>query len=285
MLFLHRLVANMKIRTPQRPGFTLIELLTVISIITILASMLLPSLSSAKERAKVTKSLSNFHQIGLAIEMYKHDTKDGRFPTAFIEEAGGVLKRSFYTLGGRNPLEPFRPFYPLAASRPLYPYLGLSEVFRCTSDRGQRNQPFPEGSHRQKPSNWETIGSSYHYNVGELPLIQGGGFRFGFAGPLGGRPENWVPDPSRYILMHEPSARMYAAGGIPEWYQWHYARQASDISDVTAAPRSFISPTLYVDSHAEVNNFSKSLQTNPRFPYEETKNWIWYKPLRTPSAY
>ena len=63
-------------------GFTLIELLVVIAIIALLVSILLPSLSRAKELARGTVCLSNMRSTGLAIQMYATENEEHYPPSS-----------------------------------------------------------------------------------------------------------------------------------------------------------------------------------------------------------
>ncbi len=80
-------------------GFTLIELLVVIAIIAILAAILFPVLSRARETARMVHCANNMRQIGKAVVMYADDN-NGRFPPGRFDAAGRRNWKSAIVEGG-----------------------------------------------------------------------------------------------------------------------------------------------------------------------------------------
>jgi prepilin-type N-terminal cleavage/methylation domain-containing protein/prepilin-type processing-associated H-X9-DG protein len=104
-----------------RAGFTLIELLVVVAVIAILAAILYPVFSQARDKARQAGCQSNLKQIGLAFDMYRQDY-DGSFPRNRFPgaEAGAPIADD------NKDEEGLRPYY-----AELYPYVKNYSLFIC----------------------------------------------------------------------------------------------------------------------------------------------------------
>jgi prepilin-type N-terminal cleavage/methylation domain-containing protein/prepilin-type processing-associated H-X9-DG protein len=107
--------------TRQNPGFTLIELLVVIAVMGLLAGLLLPAVSRAKEAGRSTACLSNLRQIGVALELYVQENQN-RLPVMYDRGTNANL------LGQTNVSAAPGPDIVLAA------HVGGKLVWRCPSD-------------------------------------------------------------------------------------------------------------------------------------------------------
>jgi prepilin-type N-terminal cleavage/methylation domain-containing protein/prepilin-type processing-associated H-X9-DG protein len=104
----------------KKRAFTLIELLVVIAIIAILASILFPVFSRARESARRASCQSNMKQIILAYSMYSQDYDETTVPVYTIGTGAGPITG----VGGNS-----NYYWPDI----LYPYVKNNQVFKCPS--------------------------------------------------------------------------------------------------------------------------------------------------------
>lgn len=284
---------TMRMGERVRGAFTLIELLVVIAVIGVLAALAVPGLGRAKQQAKVTVCLNNLRQIGAGFAQYSDDN-DGRMPPPTVTngpEYGAPVSETYFSIGGRDgTLKGVHKIHVAsAAARPLNQYLKNPEVFHCPEDKGivQFYCPNMETSYQITPSLWEVAGCSYQYNTGLISKdITRRPFKEEF---IGGRSADWIPNPAKFIVMHEPPAR--------EWdgtlMHWHYARARDSkatwqperfpgVTPLAEDPLKFLSPVLFADGHVKLHDFSAEIRADPAHSFEETADWIWYKPSPEP---
>ena len=109
-------------------GFTLIELLVVIAIIAILASLLLPALTKAKEQGSRARCISNVKQILLSTQMYVNDNSDFMPYTSWSSGTFNQPNWCYTRIAGNNPDH-------TVEKGQLWTYHNTRQLYFCPLDR------------------------------------------------------------------------------------------------------------------------------------------------------
>ena len=226
-------------------SFTLIELLVVIAIIAILASLLLPALGTAREKARQSACSSILKQIGYAVRMYMDDNREWLPP---IRDGGNPEK---YFMALQESQTFFGPYLRKTRS---YEYIGLlsrtlpSSKLSCPS--------------RKLPDSMDQI---YSYGVNEHF------FNTGLGGVASGKSVNFsvIRQPARTLLLGEIASDLNFI---------NYFDPILNASDASAHPMQFphgrSSVVLHCDGHLE----SYRYQDVPFRPRGYLNHFWWYNP-------
>jgi prepilin-type N-terminal cleavage/methylation domain-containing protein len=210
-------------------GFTLVELLVVVALIAIMAALLFPVFSQARESARKTRCLTNLKQISAAVLMYAADYDD-TLPYDVTR---------WDPVPATDPCSPWNPNQRLEAK--LWPYLRNAEVFGCPSanrrpviwdalhavcTRDGWGYPdflcFPRDTTRGKPLN-------YGWNAGVFWLS---------VGPPGsecearGKPLAAVLSPERRVMVADSRSSYVDAFDLSfANYRWASPSQAGNVGE------------------------------------------------------
>ncbi len=251
-------------------GFTLVELLVVIVIISILASLLLPALSSAKEKARAIVCKSNLKQIDYATKLFEQD--NNHFPLWMQIDRSGYGKYWF------DELEHY-----------LNDSWEENRTFKCPDNKIQNipglhtgvvNGTLPMGSYGMN-----THGAKITY-FGDSMLGLGISKNLAKEGSISRsmfvpRKENAIVNPSNFIafgdgLLDRSKRRIQGFFNL-QAYAWRHLDNSKMMNDIEARIHNGKSNTSFLDGHIEMIEktrlFENSYKNRIRWHVDENPHY------------
>ena len=233
----------------NRKGFSLVELLTVIAIIAILASIIFPVMSMVGNKARMNKCMTQLHQIGLAVQIFKQDNR--KYPDILGIEL---------VLGGDGNVVPMDQSAPSPNQRAvgLFPeYVISARLYHCPNSKHIDPTQIVAASPVYDPLNDGVGINAYAYNSYDFMIYGTDIVVQHYKKRWAGSPDdvnNAAPgeqpdaqrDYERQLVFKTPPDNT-----VITWCSWHeiYSLESgSNVANITFKGKA---PTLFLDGHVD----------------------------------